>query len=139
MDYNKLMKFSSIIMLLFGVYLLQYGSYCLWGYRELLITEVVEKDANGMSRLVGFTFILMMGGLVFGLGLIIWLSRNVVDVESQQSMTLGLFATNVIAFSLSFIQQIVYWDSGWGKLYVTIFLALSLMFGYFRFIKSHTQ
>jgi len=137
------MKFKTNIVLIFGVtlflgiYALQYGVYCLWGYRDLAILEAVEKDAYGMSRIVGYTFVFLLGVVLSALSLFIFSVRHVSDAQSQNSIGLSLLLMNLVAGAACVYLQITYWgDSGWGRLYIGTFLALAGLSAFGRFAKS---
>ena len=132
MKFNLLIRIVSLVTILLGIYLLCYGAFGLWQYQAALIPEAVEKDSHGMSRLVGYTFILMLGVLVLGLGVFSFLLRRITDVALQTSVSLGLFVAYCLAFLMSLFLQLVYWETGWGRLYVAVFLFLALVCGYFR-------
>ena len=129
------MTLATIVLILFAVYLLSYGTYVLWDYHRLAIPEAMERDAHGMSRLVGYTFILLLGVMSFGLGLLAWFSKDIADPQSQQVLTLSLFTINGLAFLLSLFCQIHYWESKWGRLYVATFFVVMVIFAYVRLIE----
>jgi hypothetical protein len=89
MRYRSLTTIAAAIMLLFEIYLLWYGSHFLWNYTVLHIPEIEERDSGGMSILVGYTFIIMLGMMVFGSGLLIWFTRTITNVEAQRAVALG--------------------------------------------------
>ena len=129
------MKFKTNIVLIFGVtlllgiYALQYGVYCLWVYRDLAIREATEKDAYGMSRLVGYTFVFLLGVVLSSLSLLIYSVRNVTDTQSQNSIGLCLLLMNILACAACVYLETTYWgwDSGWGRLYIgTLFVLAGL-------------
>ena len=139
MKFSLLIKVIAAVTIIFGIYLLHYGAFCLWQYQDLLIPEVVEKDAHGMSRLVGYTFILLLGVVVLGLGSVLFMLRNLADGAVQKSVSSGLLIAFALAFLMSLYLQIVYWEAGWGRLYVGVFLLLALASGYFRFIRQRVS
>ena len=133
MNFSYLIKIISAVTIIFGIYLLCYGAFCLWQYQGVLIPEAVEKDAHGMSRLVGYTFILMLGIAVSAFGLFVFMIRNVMDSFVQNSILSGLFVAYALTFLSALYLQIYYWGIAWGRLYVAAFLFLAFMSGYFRF------
>lgn len=132
MRYGLLMRIASAFALTFGAYLLFYGSYCLWQYHVAFIPEAAEQDAHGMSRLVGYSFVLMLGVMVSGVGVMTWLARDVVDAEARQSITLGLFVLNAAAALCSLALEVTLWDTEWGKLHAAAFLLPAAAFGCYR-------
>ena len=49
------------------------------------------RDSHGMSLVVCYTFILFLGTLTFGLGVVAWFSRQITEPKAQDALTLGLF------------------------------------------------
>jgi len=136
MTFRLVTTITAIIMIVFGLYLLSYGTYVLWEYHGLMIPERTDPDAHGMSLLVGYTLIRMFGAMVLSVGLVAWFCRHILDTKAQQALTLGFFAINALAFSLSLFQQIMYWRSGLGRLNVATFLLVTLISGYFIFVRQ---
>ena|SRR5260370_34267292 len=137
MTFRLVTMIAAIILIVFAVYLLWYGAYVLWDYHRLVIPEAIDRDAHGMSRLAGYTFILLLGAMCFGLGLLTWFCKDIIDPQAQQALILGLFTVNGLAFLLSLFCQIQYWASKWGQLYVATFLLVTVVFGYVRFIRRN--
>jgi len=138
------MKFKTNIVLLsggtllLGIYALQYGVYCLWDYRDLVIPKAIEKDAHGMSRIVGYTFVFLLGVVLSALSFLIYSVRNVSDTQSQDSIGLCLLLMNSLACAACVYLQTTYWgwDSGWGRLYIGTFFVLAGLSAVGRFAKS---
>ena len=135
MTFRLGMTIAAFISVLLGLYLLVYSGYVLWEYQVVFIREAGERDAHGMSRLVGYTFMLVLGVLSLGLGTITWVCREIVDTKAQGLLTFGLFNTTGLGFVAMLVSQITYWETKWGQLYAATFLLLTLVFGYLRFIK----
>ena len=134
MTFRRVAVLLALILVIFGLYLLQNATYVLWDARGLSFAELVERDAHGMSNLIGYTFMLMFGLMVLGLGLISWSCRHVLDLKSQKAISLTYFILGIGATSLAIFGQRVYWQSGWGRLYIIFFLLMTLLSGYFRFL-----
>lgn len=138
------MKFKTNIVLIFvvtlllGIYVLQYGTYCLWESRDLLIPEYVEKDAHGMSRLVGYTFIFLLGVLLSTLSFLIYSFRNIRDTQSQNSIALGLLVMNIVVCATCIYLQIFYWGGGWGRLYIGGFFIAACLSAVGRFVRPRS-
>lgn len=128
MKFRSLMGVAAIVSFLFGAYLLWYGTVVLSGYSTASIPEVAAQDSHGMSLLAGYTLIRMLGALICGQGLLLWFIRNTTDQQTQWAVTLGLLLTNLFALTLALFQQNVFWRTEWGKLYIALFLFLSLCF-----------
>jgi hypothetical protein len=134
MSYKLVMKFAATIMAIFGVDLIQDAAYCIWSYSVETIPSIMDKDAHGMSAFVGYTFVLLLGVVMLGLSILTWFVRKAANYELQRALTLGFFILSSSAFITTLIQQITFWHAQWGELYMTLFLLLSLLFGYCRFI-----
>ena len=135
MTYRLGSTVAAAILIIFAVYLLSYGSYVLWDYHRIVIPEATDRDAHGMSRLVGYTFILLLGIMSLGLGFLALLCKDIIDPRAQQKIASGLFTVSGLSFSLSLFCQIQYWASNWGQLYLGTFALVTIIFGYVRFIR----
>src|SRR6266705_1799900 len=116
MTFRRLTVLLSVILVLFGLYLSQFAIYVLWDYRGLQIQEATEQDASGMSRLAGYSFMLMFGVVVLFLGLVFFSCRDVLDLRSQRAISTTYFIFGLLASSVSVYLQFSYWQSGWGRL-----------------------
>jgi hypothetical protein len=84
----------------------------------------------------------IFGAVLLGIGLLAWLTRNLSNGEAQQTILLGLFIINMLAFVAVLLQQITLWiylpplRTLSARLLAAVFLILSLALGYARFIKA---
>ena len=74
------------------------------------------------------------GALLFGIGLILWLSRNA-DWNMLKGITLSLFIADTAGFIIALVAQLAGVMNSLGWIIVAIWLLLSLGLGYFRFLK----
>jgi len=139
MTFRRVAVLIALVLFIFGLYLLQYVAYVLRESRGLYFQEGIARDVHGMSQLIGYTFMLMFGLMVLGLGLISWSCRHVPDLKSQKAISLAYFILGIGATSLAIFGQRVYWQSGWGQLYIVFFLLMTLLSGYFRFLHASRQ
>lgn len=130
MTFNRLMKITSLVTLIFASYLIAYGGYALWELHLLQLPEAFERDAHGMSRVVGYSFIVMVGTIVLGIGLVAWLVRSTREEASRKAITVGFLSLNSLTLIVSFIIERFYWRTNWGKLYVLVFSILTVAFIY---------
>lgn len=136
MTFRTAMTISAGIFVGFTIYLSCYGAYILWNYHIVIIPEAADADSHGMSRLVGYTFGLLLAAVLLGLAALVWFCKDIVDTKAQQAITLGLFFLSALALLSSLLWQLIYWQANWGKFYVATFSVLTLLFGYVRFIRS---
>lgn len=130
------MILTALILGLFGIYLLSYSAYVLWEYHVVVIREALERDSHGMSRVVGYTFVFLLGAMSFGVGVVAWCSKEITDTKARHALTLGLFVLSLCGFLVSLFLQIHYWETRWGKLYLATFIAVGIILGYKRFIRN---
>lgn len=128
MNYRSLMAAAAAAAALFGTYLLWYGTATLSEYVAVPIREAADPDSHGMSVMVGYTMIRLVGALVLGLALPAWLARGLAEPRARRAVALGLLCPSLLGFAASFIQQGLYWGTAWGRLYVAAFLLLSAIF-----------
>ncbi len=76
-------------------------------------------------------------GLLIGIGVILWLSRNA-DWSLLKHITLSLFIADTIGFIIALTGQLAGVMNTMGWIIVAIWLLLALGLGYFRFLKPAT-
>ena len=111
MTFRRAISVTALILGLFGIYLLSYSIYVLWDYRIVGIREAFDRDSHGMSLVVGYTFILFLGTIAFGLGVVAWFSRQITEPKAQDALTLVLFVLCLCGFLVSLYLQINYWQT----------------------------
>ena len=87
MKYRSVMSVGAVAAFLFGIYLLWYGTAVLSMYEAVSIKEAAAQDSHGMSLLVGYTHVRMIGTLVLGLGLLTWVIKGVSDPRACRAVT----------------------------------------------------
>ena len=145
MKFNHLISGVSIATVLLGLSFILYGRWVLSFYDISIEPSPTPRLVAGSSiqpLLVGIAFVRMFGAVLLGIGLLAWLTRNLSNVEAQQTILLGLFIINVLAFLAVLLQQITLWiylpplKTMSARLLAAVFLILSLALGYARFIKA---
>ena len=145
MTFNHLMRGVSAVTLLLGLSFVFYGRWVLSFYAISFGPSPTPRLVDGSSiqpLLVGIAFVRIFGAVLLGIGLLAWLTRNLSNVEAQQTILLGLFIINMLAFLAVLLQQITLWiylpplRTMSARLLAAVFLILSLALGYARFIKA---
>ena len=145
MKFNHLMRGVSAVTLLLGLSFVFYGRWVLSFYAISFQPSPTPRLVDGSSiqpLLVGIAFVRIFGAVLLGIGLLAWLTRNLPNVEAQQTILLGLFIINMLAFLAVLLQQITLWiylpplRTMSARLLAAVFLILSLALGYARFIKT---
>ena len=143
MKFNQLTIGTSVVTVLLGLSFIFYGRWVLSFY-DISLEPSPPRLVDGsylQPLVVGIAFMRMFGALLFGIGLLTWLVRNLSNVEAQRTILLGLFLINVLAFLMLLLQQITLWiylpplRTMSARLLAAVFLVLSLVLGYARFIK----
>ena len=146
MKFNHLMRGVSAVTLLLGLSFVFYGRWVLSFYAISFHSSPTPRLVDGSSvqpLLVGIAFVRILGAVLLGIGLLVWLTRNLSNVEAQQTILLGLFIINMLAFLAVLLQQITLWiylpplRTMSARLLAAVFLILSLALGYARFIKAN--
>src|SRR5918993_1923422 len=112
MKFSHLMSGVSVFTVLLGLSFIFYGRWVLSFYDvsfEPLPAPRLVAGSTIQPLLVGIAFIRILGAVLLGIGLLTWLTRNLSNVEAQQSILLGLFLINVLAFLAVLLQQITLW------------------------------
>ena len=145
MKFDHLMRGVSAVTLLLGLSFVLYGRWVLSFYAINSQPSPTPRLIDGSSiqpLLVGIAFVRIFGAVLLGIGLLAWLTRNLSNVEAQQTILLGLFIINMLAFLAVLLQQITLWiylpplRTMSARLLAAVFLILSLALGYARFIKA---
>jgi hypothetical protein len=145
MKFNHLMRAVSVVTLLLGLSFMFYGRWVLSFYGISFEPSPTPRLVDGSSLqplLVGIAFVRVFGAVLLGIGLLVWLTRNLSNMEAQQTILLGLFIINMLAFVAVLLQQITLWiylpplKTMSARLLAAVFLILSLALGYARFIKA---
>jgi len=139
MAFNRLMVFASVVTIVFASYLLVYGGYALWEYHRLGLSEAIERDAHGMSRTVGYSFIVMLGTMILGIGVIAWLTRNIREDTARKSITVGFTILNSLALIISLVLMKAHWRSSWGNFYVLVFAILAVAFAHHSLVSRRAE
>ena len=143
MKFNQLTIGTSFVTVLLGLSFIFYGRWVLSFY-DISPEPSAPRLVDGsylQPLLVGIALVRMFGALLLGIGLLTWLARNLSNVESQRTILLGLFLINVLAFLMVLLQQITLWiylpplRTMSARILAAVFLVLSLVLGYARFIK----
>ena len=146
MKFNNLMRGVSVVTLLLGLSFMFYGRWVLSFYAISFEPSPTPRLVDGSSiqpLLVGIAFVRIFGAVLLGIGLLAWLTRNLSNVEAQQTILLGLLIINILAFLAVLLQQITLWiylpplRTMSARLLAAVFLILSLTLGYARFIKAN--
>jgi hypothetical protein len=139
------MRGVSAVTLLLGLSFVFYGRWVLSFYAISFEPSPTPRLVVGSSiqpLLVGIAFVRIFGAVLLGVGLLAWLTRNLSNLEAQQTILLGLFIINMLAFLAVLLQQITLWiylpplRTISARLLAAVFLILSLALGYARFIKA---
>ena len=145
MKFNHLMRGVSAVTLLLGLSFVFYGRWVLSFYAISSQSSPTPRLVDGSSiqpLLVGIAFVRILGAVLLGIAWLVWLTRNLSNVEAQQTILLGLFIINMLAFLAVLLQQITLWiylpplRTMSARLLAAVFLILSLALGYARFIKA---
>jgi hypothetical protein len=145
MKFNHLMSAVAVVTVSLGLSFIFYGRWVLSFYAISFEPSPMPRLVDGSSiqpLLVGIAFVRIFGAVLLGIGLLAWLTRNLSNVEAQQTILLGLFIINMLAFLAVFLQQITLWiylpplKTMSARLLAAVFLILSLALGYARFIKA---
>lgn len=102
----------SVFTVLLGLSFIFYGRWVLSFYDVSFEPSAPPRLVAGSSLqplLVGIAFVRILGAVLLGIGLLAWLTRNLSNVEAQQTIMLGLFLINVLAFLTVLLQQITLW------------------------------
>ena len=146
MKFNHLMRGVSAVTLLLGLSFVFYGRWVLSFYATSSQPSPTPRLVDGSSihpLLVGIAFVRIFGAVLLGIGMLAWLTRNLSNVEAQQTILLGLFIINMLVFLAVLLQQITLWiylpplKTMSARLLAAVFLLLSLALGYARFIKAN--
>lgn len=121
------MKLSSFLMVKAIVCFLFAIGYIVVPVATGSIYEItLDPDGIVMAR--------FFGALLFGIGLILWLSRNA-DWNVLKGITLSLFIADTAGFIIALVAQLSGVMNSLGWIIVVIWLLLALGLGYFRFLK----
>jgi len=75
------------------------------------------------------------GGSIFGYGVLAWSARNASGSQTRRAIKLALFIAFLIGLVLSILGVTSGFFNTMGWIPAAFFAALSIAFGYFRFIK----
>jgi len=126
MNFKNIMIISTVLALGFGI-----GFLFIPAKLASLYGLTLSQSGIFIGRL--------LGAELAGYGFLAWFIRNLVDVKIQRPILLAFFITDGTGFIVSLLTQFAGMMNFLGWIIISVYLLLTLCFGYLRFRKQNVQ
>ncbi len=125
MKLRHLLVANSLVVFIFGI------AFAAWGPKMLPLYGVDYPGAATVWS--GGAFARTCGVVLFCIGAVLWVARNVHVSKTQRALALTLLSANSIGFLVASALQIAVWETAMGNVTVILLLVFSLCYVYTLF------
>jgi len=137
MKLSQLITINAAFLIGFGIAFSLYSPLMM---NLFSVPEVSGLDNQGYWLIVSFAR--MFGAVLFGMGLLLWSLRKLIDTlnwEAQRGIGFALLMAYLLCTVVAITQQASAWQGMTGWVAIGLFVVFVLAYGYFVFVKKEPQ